>query len=128
MTDNINNPEHYKQHKVECIEYARYMDFCLGNAFKYVWRCYDKGKPVEDLNKAIWYLKDFNINTQSIHKKKLDISNFIRLNLKFKTINIKLILSHILDIHNENYDINHDFINATIELINNEIEQIKNDN
>jgi hypothetical protein len=26
-------------------------------AVKYIWRCGDKGKPVEDLRKAIWYLE-----------------------------------------------------------------------
>lgn len=30
--------------------------FCLGNAIKYLWRYHSKGRPVEDLEKARWYL------------------------------------------------------------------------
>lgn len=33
------------------------MNFNLGNSVKYIWRCGDKGKTTEDINKAIWYLK-----------------------------------------------------------------------
>jgi len=33
------------------------MNFCLGNAVKYIWRADEKGKAVEDLKKAVWYLQ-----------------------------------------------------------------------
>lgn len=54
------NPQHYKSHPsgVECIDITRHMDFCLGNAFKYLFRCGSKGSPLEDLKKARWYLSD----------------------------------------------------------------------
>ncbi len=54
------NPQHYKSHPsgVECIDITRHMDFCLGNAFKYLFRCGSKGSPLEDLKKARWYLED----------------------------------------------------------------------
>lgn len=55
----INHPHHYVTHPsgVECIEITRHMNFNLGNAIKYIWRCkYKNG--VEDLRKAIWYLED----------------------------------------------------------------------
>jgi hypothetical protein len=55
--NNINHPKHYNSKKVECIEISEQMNFCLGNAFKYLYRYEDKGKPIEDLEKAIWYLK-----------------------------------------------------------------------
>jgi hypothetical protein len=32
------------------------MNFCLGNAVKYIWRAGEKGDAVEDLRKARWYL------------------------------------------------------------------------
>jgi hypothetical protein len=32
------------------------MNFCLGNAIKYIWRAGGKGQPIEDLKKAKWYL------------------------------------------------------------------------
>jgi hypothetical protein len=34
------------------------MTFNLGNAIKYLWRKDDKGKPIEDMKKAIWYIRD----------------------------------------------------------------------
>ena len=55
------NPSHYKDHPsgIECIEITEHLDFCLGNAWKYLWRAGTKeGVPVEqDLEKALWYLK-----------------------------------------------------------------------
>lgn len=57
--DNI-NPAHYKNHPsgVETITITRHMDFVLGNAFKYLFRCGSKGSPLEDLKKARWYIED----------------------------------------------------------------------
>lgn len=66
-TDNVNHPAHYETGKYECIDVmievmgADYVKgFCLGNAFKYLYRCKRKNEtPTEDINKAIWYLKKF---------------------------------------------------------------------
>jgi hypothetical protein len=67
MNDNINHPPHYKslrakcfkcESSIECIDVTRTMNFNLGNAIKYIWRCEYKGKKIEDLKKAIWYLQD----------------------------------------------------------------------
>lgn len=57
--DRINHPLHYKGHKsgVECIQITEHMNFCLGNAVKYIWRADLKGDAIEDLKKAIWYLE-----------------------------------------------------------------------
>ena len=56
--DVINSPPHYTSHPsgVECITVTEHMNFCLGNAMKYLWRHRDKGKPREDLKKAVWYI------------------------------------------------------------------------
>jgi hypothetical protein len=56
--DNVNNPKHYNNDPsgVECIDVVEHMDFCLGNAFKYVYRFRDKN-GLEDIEKAKWYLK-----------------------------------------------------------------------
>lgn len=62
--DMVNHPAHYENNLVskllrrECIEYTRHLHFSDGNSFKYVWRCYDKNSTVQDLNKALFYLKD----------------------------------------------------------------------
>ena len=59
MNNNINHPAHYNTHasKLEAILLCEHMNFCLGNAFKYLFRCGQKGKATEDLEKALWYLK-----------------------------------------------------------------------
>lgn len=66
--DNVNHPKWYTQHPsgIECIEITRHYCFSIGNAIKYLWRAglkvdaglTDRQKEIEDLNKAIWYIKD----------------------------------------------------------------------
>jgi len=58
MVDNVNYPPHYRAHAsgVECIEITEHMNFCLGNAVKYIWRAGLKKNAVEDLSKAVWYV------------------------------------------------------------------------
>lgn len=57
--DPVNHPSHYTQGKIECIDYIldKKFNYCLGNAIKYITRCNYKGKKIEDLEKAIFYLK-----------------------------------------------------------------------
>ena len=58
MNDNVNHPKHYTNHPsgVEAIEITEHFNFNKGNAIKYIWRSADKGKEVEDLRKARWYI------------------------------------------------------------------------
>ena len=58
MTEKVDHPQHYNSHPscVEAIDIVQYMGFCLGNAFKYVYR-YQHKNGIEDLKKAIWYLR-----------------------------------------------------------------------
>jgi predicted RNase H-like nuclease (RuvC/YqgF family) len=55
------NPKHYKSHPsgIECIEITEHMNFCLGNATKYIWRAglKESSTKKEDLLKAIWYIQ-----------------------------------------------------------------------
>ena len=62
MTDNVNNPAHYGQGKIECIDYIQdfltheeFVGYLRGNVAKYLhrWR-YKNG--LEDLQKSQWYL------------------------------------------------------------------------
>ena len=59
MHDPVNHPKHYTEHPsgVECIQITEHMDFNLGNALKYIWRCDLKKDAVEDLRKARWYIE-----------------------------------------------------------------------
>ena len=54
----INHPSHYKGGQFEVIEIIEdfELDFCLGNAIKYILRCEKKENTVQDLKKAVWYL------------------------------------------------------------------------
>ena len=61
--DPVNHPSHYTRGGIECIDAikasmspAEFRGFLKGNAMKYIWRYDAKGKPVEDLEKAMWYL------------------------------------------------------------------------
>ena len=60
MHDQVNNPKHYTSHPsgIECLEITRHMRFNLGNVMKYIWRADLKGKDIEDLEKAAFYLQD----------------------------------------------------------------------
>ena len=84
MNDNI-NPEHYKG-RIKCIVIAEWLGFNLGNAFKYLFRFQGKNGK-EDLNKAIWYLKNeikfYNVN------KKMSVVEFSasEYNTAFNTVN-----------------------------------------
>lgn len=59
--DLVNHPSHYTKNaitvKYEPYNFLKYLNFTLGSACKYLIRYNDKGNPVEDLNKAIWYLE-----------------------------------------------------------------------
>lgn len=58
--DPINSPKHYTSHPsgVECIDVTEHMNFCLGNAMKYLWRAGIKtSSPIEDLQKSKWYIE-----------------------------------------------------------------------
>jgi hypothetical protein len=60
MADQIDHPKHYNSHPsgVECITVVEHMNFCLGNAMKYIWRAGLKSdEPLTDLAKAKWYIE-----------------------------------------------------------------------
>lgn len=57
--DVINSPSHYTHGKIEPIDAIEdwNLNFRLANVVKYVARAEHKGKPLEDLKKALWYLQ-----------------------------------------------------------------------
>ena len=70
MPDKVNHPSHYTWLKDKCgievIDITRHLDFCTGNAVKYLLRAGHKEeadmtsveKEIEDLKKAKWYIDD----------------------------------------------------------------------
>ena len=63
MSDPVNHPSHYTwlPNGLEVIDVTEHMNFNMGNAVKYLLRADHKGKPMEDLEKARWYI-DREIN------------------------------------------------------------------
>jgi hypothetical protein len=55
----VNSPRHYMASPsgIEVIQLTEHMNFCLGNAVKYIMRCDHKGRSIEDLRKAVWYIQ-----------------------------------------------------------------------
>ena len=63
--DVVNKPSHYNTGSIECIEGIQasmsaeaFNGYLKGNCMKYLWRYDYKGKPLEDLQKAQWYLAE----------------------------------------------------------------------
>lgn len=52
----VEHPKHYTWLPVEAIEITERFDFLVGNALKYLIRHQHKGKPLEDLRKARFYI------------------------------------------------------------------------
>lgn len=55
----VNHPKHYVSGGLEVIDVieAFHLGFNLGNVVKYVLRCGRKDDPVQELEKAKWYLE-----------------------------------------------------------------------
>ena len=66
MEDMVNSPSHYTNGSIECIDAMKsmmhgaivsaFISYCWGASFKYLWRWHYKGKPIQDLEKAKWYI------------------------------------------------------------------------
>lgn len=65
--DPVNNPAHYRwlPNGVEVIDITENFDFLIGNVLKYILRAEYKGKPLEDMKKARWYLDRAIANRES---------------------------------------------------------------
>lgn len=58
--EKVNHPTHYNSGKIEVIDFIedQKLGFSLGNCIKYICRAGKKtSNPIEDLNKAKWYLE-----------------------------------------------------------------------
>ena len=63
--DSVDHPTHYATGKFECIDVMletqgkeAVKNFCICNAFKYLYRHKNK-HGVEDIEKAVWYLNKY---------------------------------------------------------------------
>lgn len=65
MSDPVNHPDHYTQGSIECIDamietqgVQAVRDYCICNAFKYIWRHNTKNND-QDIRKAKWYIDKY---------------------------------------------------------------------
>lgn len=80
ILDNVNHPQHYEGNtSLECIDvmevafgFDAVANFCLCNAFKYLWR-YKHKNGLEDLNKAKWYLDRYDMITDVCNEQYLKL-------------------------------------------------------
>jgi|TARA_R110000851_G_scaffold303764_1_gene461479 hypothetical protein len=74
--DPVNRPAHYNLGGgVECIDYIKqvlgnqgFIAYCQGNMIKYQHRYRYKNKPVEDMQKAQYYLNKMLETMSEVHK------------------------------------------------------------
>lgn len=82
----IDHPKHYNSHPsgIECIDVAETLNFCLGNALKYLMRAGLKESSTQktDLEKAKWYIQ---------RNKRNGVAPFVSLDANLK---IAVILMH----------------------------------
>ena len=90
VNKNVSHPSHYNQ-GIEAIDIIESWDlnFSLGNAIKYILRSPYKGKQIEDLEKARWYIdreierlkkeRDRDILQEIKNKTNLSADKFIKL-------------------------------------------------
>ena len=78
VNKNVSHPSHYNQ-GIEPIDIIESWDlnFSLGNAIKYILRSPYKGKQIEDLEKARWYI-DREINRLKDEMVKKNIEECVR--------------------------------------------------
>lgn len=65
--DMVNQPAHYNNGSIECIDAIRamlgeegFIAYCRGNAVKYQWRAGLKFNSKEDMKKSVWYTRMAN--------------------------------------------------------------------
>ena len=69
----VNHPKHYggKDNPYEAIKVIEAWDlgFCLGNTIKYISRAGKKDETIQELEKALWYLKREIKNLKDVKKE-----------------------------------------------------------
>jgi len=114
VEDEVNHPKHYTGRKadLECIMFTELMPSLAANAFKYVWRCDDKGDKTKDLEKALWYLDrastidrgelSLDSRIQHLMVGMIDSSDF---DSWHKLVLDKIVKGYYVDAYNDIFDI-----------------------
>lgn len=124
LEEEVNKPKHYRSHEsgIEAIEITRWLQFDLGNCWKYCMRYRDKGTPKKDLMKALWYINDFhkffidyNNDSTFIHKIPEDIiEKMIKVTETDPVAEVRAMFELIIMISTQNGVIDPKIIDTTI--------------
>jgi hypothetical protein len=124
LEEEVNEPKHYRSHEsgIEAIEITRWLQFDLGNCWKYCMRYRDKGTPKKDLMKALWYINDFrkffidyNNDSTFIHKIPEDIiEKMIKVTETDPVAEVRAMFELIIMISTQNGVIDPKIIDTTI--------------
>ena len=75
MSDPVNHPDHYTQGSIECIDamietqgVQAVQNYCICNAFKYIWRHNLKNND-QDIRKAKWYIDKYLELSESLDER-----------------------------------------------------------
>ena len=77
MADDVNFPQHYRQSNTETIELIResmtteeFHGYLKGACMKYMARYKYKGQPIQDLEKAQWYLNRLIVEVLNVETER----------------------------------------------------------
>lgn len=89
--DPINHPPHYVATPIEPIDVieAWGLNFHTGNVVKYLARAPHKGTPLEDLRKALWYLKRAVAREEELAAQAADAKRQAEVDRSLKTAMLK---------------------------------------
>ena len=70
----VDHPRHYNEGKIEVIDIIEDWDlgFHDGNIIKYILRAKFKGNEIQDLEKAVWYLKRYVKLRKEVHDREAE--------------------------------------------------------
>lgn len=73
MDNTVNHPDHYNKGQYEAIDVIEdwELGFNDGNAVKYIARSRHKGRVIEDLQKAWWYLTRELVSVYGVNQENL---------------------------------------------------------
>lgn len=133
MSDNVNHPGHYLKAAVtiEPIELTSRMTSCIGQALQYIFRAPYKDNQIEDLKKAVFYLKK-QLNVGGYDTVYTEAFPYIAVFTKHTNGLIKKALESLFteyylgdDIFG--YMVDPEGLKETIEIIENEIRNLEKD-
>ncbi len=124
----VSRPEHYTSDPsgFEQIHFSRYMNFNLGNAFKYMWRAGLKGPILVDYQKACYYMCTELSNSPNTTRTLTEVALVELLGIPLVAVHRDVLTAAVmrLIIHTHVFNTN-STLHAAIEMLDEEITLLK---